>query len=715
MQVLKNKTIRKGDHKVKITIKKIVGVFLALCMLAITTVSVSAAAPNATYTYWYDVSSANKSVYSRAMFEATKSFDSASIGVSPFTKINYICTDDTEKLYILDSDSRVVVLNDKYEFIKEIGYVGEGESYKDANSLYVHSDGTIYICDTEGHRILHINFDGEIIKIVTLPDSPLIPDDFNFRPTRVAVDSHGYMYVVSEGSYYGALLYGTEGEFLGFYGANNVTTDLSSVLTNIKNRIFPNNVKNSKSIKKLPYCFVDIDIDNNDFVYTSNGYTSDSKGKTGQIRRLSPGTGANILDSGDVIFTDYRINRVQGTTFYRQNVFDVAVDSRGFIYGLESTYGKIFLYDNSCRTLSVFGGGMNEGSQLGTFVYAQALAIKQDGNVILVADSGTNMITEFTINSFGIKVKEMTDRTLKGKYEGTIEGWTEVLEQDSNFQPAYGGLARAYLIEGDYENAMKYAKLGYDRETYGIAFETVRTNFINEHFALIFILVILVIFVAIALLVVSSKKKINFIKNRELKLMLTTAIHPANNFTDIKEKQLGSIPLCIILLAAYYVVTVLQTLAGGFLFTKYDPASFNSIWVFVRTIGLVVLWVISNWMVCTLLGGKGKLKEIVIVTCYSLLPLIVSNLIRLVLSNVLLPSEAAFLGVLDTIAVLYFGLMLIIGLVKIHDFNAGRFIGTTVLSILGIAAIVFLIILIVILVQQFYGFIVTVFSELFSL
>ena len=128
-----------------------------------------------------------------------------------------------------------------------------------------------------------------------------------------------------------------------------------------------------------------------------------------------------------------------------------------------------------------------------------------------------------------------------------------------------------------------------------------------------------------------------------------------------------------------------------------------------------MLWIVANWMVCTLLGGKGKFREIIIVTCYSLLPLIVEKIIRLVLTNVLLPSEAAFLGILDTVALLYFGLMLIIGLIKIHDFSFGRFIGTTVLSVAGIAAIVFLIIMIVILIQQFWGFIITVGSELLTL
>jgi hypothetical protein len=58
---------------------------------------------------------------------------------------------------------------------------------------------------------------------------------------------------------------------------------------------------------------------------------------------------------------------------------------------------------------------------------------------------------------------------------------------------------------------------------------------------------------------------------------------------------------------------------------------------------------------------------------------------------------------------------MITGLLKIHDFGMGRLVGTSVLSLAGIAAIVFLAITIVILVQQFGGFIVTVITEVLTL
>ncbi len=699
---------------IKRFLRSIFAIGLVLLLVVASSVVASAEVPYDSYTYWSDVGSENKAVYNRPMYSAEMSIDALSLGIEPLSKINDITVDSNGNLYVLDNKSRIIVLDNNYNFVQEIGLINEEESYDEAKSLYIATDNTIYICDTEGGRILHINPTGELIDIIKLPKSLLIPDDFEFRPINMVIDNYGYTYILSDGSYYGALLYDVDMQFLGFYGANTVNATIGNVLSNIKNRIFPNNVKIEKSSKRLPFCFVDLAIDNKGFIYTSTGYTNNER--KGQVRKLGPGIGNNILNSDDISFVDYKVNTSYNDgSVSKQDIFDIEVDDNGFVYGLESAFGKVFLYDPSCRTISVFGGGMGFGSQLGNFVTVSALAIKDNGSEVLVADGGTNKITLFKITDYGTKVKKLINLTLKGEYSEAKEGWEKVIALDNNFQPAYGALARAYINDGDYDTALELAKKGYDRETYAIAFEYKRSELISENFALIFIAIALFVVLLIVFLVISGRKKITFIRNKQLSLMFSVLPHPSNAFTEIKEKKQGSLILCIILVIAFYVTSILKTLKGGFLFTIYDPASFNSIWLFVKTAGLVILWVVANWMVCTLLGGKGRFKEIAIVTCYSLLPLIIEGIINIALTNVLLPSEASFLNILSVIAMLYFVMLMIIGLLKIHDFNMGRLLGTSVLSIAGVAAIIFLAIAVVILIQQFGGFIATVVTEILTL
>lgn len=688
---------------------RLFAVILAICLVASAVTAVSAAAPTDSYTYWTNVGSQRKSVYSKAMYDVDSVVDVTKLGVQRLSQITSICKDNNDNIYILDSASRIVILDNNFNLVKEIGLINGTISYNNSKGIY-YKDDIIYICNTEGANIYMIDLDGNLIDTITLPESNLIPDDFVYKPTKITRDDNGYMYVVSEGCYYGSLLYAPDRSFLGFYGSNTVNATIASVFTNISNRLFPNAEKHASQIKKLPFSFVDITIDNEGYIYTSNGFTdTTTASRNAQIRRLSPGGGTNILNS-KVNFTDTEI--IWFDNFQKQDLCDIEVDSNGFIYALESRFDKIFIYDEDCRVLNIFGGGMGAASQVGTFTNSCAIALIEDGDKILVADADNNYLTVFQINEYGKKVKELDVLTLNGEYDKIQEGWLEVLEQDSNSQLAYSGIANSYLEEENYAEALKYAKLGYDKETYAVAFEYVRKDFISDNFNWIFAIVVVVVIGAIAFMFVTNKKKIVFIKNQSLNLMLTTMVHPSNNFTDIKEKKLGSIPLCFLLMVLYYVVTVMKTISGGFLFSNYDPTSFNSILVLVRSIGLVVLWIIANWLVCTLLGGKGKLKEIMIVTCYSLLPLILEGVIYIILSNVLLPAEASFLGILTTIATIYFGIMLVIGMLKIHDFSMGKFIWTTILTVLGMAIIIFLLIMLIILVQQFGAFLITLITEI---
>ena len=694
-------------------------VFLALICLASSAFGICASAeeqvPFEGYTYWEDISEERKSVYSRPMYEADFVIDSVSLGIEPLTQINDVCVGGGN-IYILDNSSRIVILDSSYNFMSEINSItmqdGSLYDFTGSQSLYIHSDGTFMLCDTDHAQVIRVDQTGRAIDIYTLPDSPLIPDGFVFKPLKAVMDSHGYLYVLSDGSYYGALLYAPDKSFMGFYGANEVTTGIASTIQNIIDRVFPNNVKKSASERTLPYSFVDIVIDGNDFVYTATGKT-DTYDRVGQIKKLNPGTGNNILDSEDVNFTDDAFNTTfNNGTQIEQDIVGLEVTDDGFVYCLESQFGRVYLYDRSCRMLTAFGGGLGEGEQVGTFSAANSLAL--NGADVLVSDKLKNSLTVFKINDFGKKVMGLIDITLDGEYLEARDGWREVIALDRNFQPAYNGIARAYLTEKNYKAAMDVAKEGYDRETYELAFEMYRKDLLKQNFWIFFAAVVVIVSGLVALRIIIRRKQLKVIRSRQLSLMFSTLIHPVNSFDLIKEKKQGSLVISAVLIALFYVTAVLQVLCGGFLFTYYDPENFNSLWVLIRSAGVVLLWIISNWMICTLMQGKGTMREICIVTSYSLLPIIIERFLRLIFTNVLLPSEAMFLNGFDAVAIGFTGILLIIGLMKIHDFSMSRLIGSSLLSVIWLAVLIFLIILVCMLVQQLGGFIVTVVLELIS-
>lgn len=663
--------------------------------------------PYETYTY-VETDSVLTAVYTKPMYEISAVLDSSHLGIEKLTSVADVSA-SSDKLFLLDSEqSRLVILNNDYSLFAD--YKGiSGEDFTGAQGVFA-ADSAVYIADTEHARVLVCDYSGRLVKEILLPDSPLIPDDFRFRPIKIAVDSEGYVYVLSEGSYYGAILYSPEGEFLGFYGSNTVASTLTTKLLSLWERLTTTNEKRANQVSRLPYQFTDMYVDSDGFIYTSTGKTESAQIQTGVIRMLSP-SGTNILDSDEVVFGEQQLasSGNAGYNIPAQSLDGLCVDGNGYIYTFDVTYGKIYVYDNECNMLNAFGGGLSFGKQKGTF--RQISAIDIFGDDVVVSDSVKNSLTVFRLTEYGSMLKQAQSLTLSGDYVKAKELWQQVYAQDRNCQLALVGLAKAEYAEGNYQAAMEYSEMGYDRDTYSEAFQRVRKEYLHNNFTWIAIIAVTVIAAAGALLYVKKKKEIVVIKKRETYLYLRSVPHPAAVFTELKQKGGWSVKWAVISLLLFYISEAVKSMFGSFIFVSSSAGSLNSIILFVKTFGLVLLWTVVNWAVCTLFSGIGKLKEIFCVAAYALLPMIAGNVIYAVLTHFFVPSEVAFLSVLMTVLGIYTIFIIIVGTIIIHDFSFGRFIGTTLLTFLGIAIIIFVFVIIVILVQQLAAFFATVYQE----
>ena len=137
------------------------------------------------------------------------------------------------------------------------------------------------------------------------------------------------------------------------------------------------------------------------------------------------------------------------------------------------------------------------------------------------------------------------------------------------------------------------------------------------------------------------------------------------------------------ILAAFYITTILKTTSSGFLFRPLSENSINSLLVFARTIGFVILWSVTNWAIATLFGGIGKFREIYLVITYSLFPVVIGNTVYIVFSHMLNLTEGEFLTIFLVFTELLAVFMVIVGSVIIHDISFGKFVGIAVMTILG--------------------------------
>lgn len=699
--------------------KKIIAVIISVLLL-LGGLSVSAAdfdmesLPYESYTYWSD-NGDRFLAGNRPMYEVEGTYSGSDIGVSPLVEPTDIVTDKNGTLYILDgTNSRIVITDSSLTLKGEITAFGD-KSFKGAKGMTVSDSGDIYVADTENSRVIVGGADGTLKAELFCPDDEIIPDDFMFNPVQVTVDKNGYLYVMSDGSFYGALVYAPNGSIEGFFGANRVNASVGDLLDTLWTRWFMTDEQRASQIQKIPYQFSDLVADDTGLLYTTTGSLSSWGSQTGQIRCLGPGgtnvmknrIGRDAVDSDSFNFADLGVASL-AVGQRVQNFVSLDVEN-GYIYALDQTYGKVFVYSQSCELLTVIGGGVKEGVQKGTFENAVAVAVFND--TIYVLDSVKGNVTVFGMNEYGGLVKQATKLTGTGKYVEAAPIWNKVISLDRNNQLAYRGLARDALAKGEYEAAMDYAKLGLDRGIYDQAFEYVRNSFLEKYLNLIIILSVVFVAAVVVFVILKRKKRIATIEAPRLSIALGATFHPFENFRAVRYKGQGSVMIATVILALFYISGVLYDFYCGFAHSSFNAENYNSLLTFIGTVGVVILWVMCNWAVSVLAEGKGKLKEVFIVACYSLVPQIVSSIVCLILSNVLLIKEATAITVISTVALILTGLLLCIGTMIVHEFDFFKFLLTTVISLVAMAIVIFLAFMIIILLQQFFAFIRTVFIE----
>ena len=625
--------------------------------------------------------------------------------------------DKNGNCFILSEDGIIVEFDRQFKFVKyhePVDNSGKPYDFYGAKGIYV-NDGEIYIADTMNSRVVCFK-DNKALKEIVMPESALIPSDFVFSPTKVEKDSKGYLYVISEGSYYGAVMYDPDGEFAGFYGANTVSAGVLSTIGYIWDTLTSNDTKRAKKVKTLPFQFVDICIDNKDFVYTCTGLTSDTN-STGQIRMLSPG-GSNILyrrqhngsrvGSSSFVFgeTDYakRLNKK-----IDQDFESIKVDENGFIYALDLTYGLIYVYDTDCNLLTAFAGGRGNGKQNGVFPSPVALSLY--GNRVYVADSLENSVTVFSMTDFGNDLFSAQKKTLESKYSESEELWRKVLKKDSHNQLALRGMAKVCYIKGDYQKALEYSEEGLDYVIYGQALKMVQDEFINKNFTWLFLGAIAVIALIIVLIIYKKKKQIRLIKNGKLKMFFNGFLHPFDAYNAVRYKNMGSLKIALVMTVLYFVSSVLTVLCCNFRYTSFDTTTFSSTFQLVKSVGLIILWSLANWGVSVLLQGIGKFKHVFIVTAYSVLPIIIYNFISIPVSYLITSPTSTLMDGMSLVAMFWTGIVLTIGLMIIHNFTFPRFLASVAIGLFFMLLIILIVFIFGILITQLWGFVVTIFME----
>lgn len=187
--------------------------------------------------------------------------------------------------------------------------------------------------------------------------------------------------------------------------------------------------------------------------------------------------------------------------------------------------------------------------------------------------------------------------------------------------------------------------------------------------------------------------------------------HPVDGWQTFKQEKKAKMWAALSIIALYVIMKMVEFKYLGQVLNTNNPHKFNSITILVYGAVPPILLSIANWSVTTLMDGKGKMKEIFMMACYSYFPVMIIGFLNIVISNFVTVDEAQFLTLLTILGWVLTGFMALTGLISIHEYGLGKVLLSVLATIVATAIIVFLALLIFNLAEQIYAFIYQVYKE----
>lgn len=433
-----------------------------------------------------------------------------------------------EEFWVADTqNSRILRLNKDLQLIGCYTGVDSSESGKASFNapagMFVkveeNGDVILYVGDTQNSRILKCKIvDGlhcECLLEIGKPDSAIYSSKSNtFLPEKILVDGADNIYAVCTSLNAGSAQFNYKGEFQGFYGANRVEVTAEIIRRQVW-RIFASDEQLKSMESAAPTEYKNFDIDAEGFIYTC---TEAANTTTDAVKKLNA-AGYNIWNNdagneyhfGDIV-TGSTYDAATNTN-YTTRLTDLDIDKDGFINILDYSTGRVFVYDEFCSLVTIFGTKNNNSDQKGSFNAPNAVETAY-GNVYVV-DGSKNDITVYSTTLYGSYLKQAVLLYDDGSYEDAEPYWQEVLDRNGTCSFALLGLGKAALNKGEYKLAMEYFEDCYAQRSYDRAFKYYREQWLQDNFILVFVVIVaLLIFIA----VFSTLKKKGIIKKRVRKV-----------------------------------------------------------------------------------------------------------------------------------------------------------------------------------------------------
>lgn len=191
-----------------------------------------------------------------------------------------------------------------------------------------------------------------------------------------------------------------------------------------------------------------------------------------------------------------------------------------------------------------------------------------------------------------------------------------------------------------------------------------------------------------------------------------TISHPMDGFYWIRHAEKGSVPIAILLVIVFSISFSINRLLASFVVNDIDPRTIDS---FNELIGILIFFLlicVSNWSITCLMNGEGRMKDIAIAIGYSTLPISTVLLAGTVISQVVADDEQAFYTILLVIGIAYGLILMLIGIMQVHNYTLGKTLITLFLTFVAMLIIIFVVLLLTNMLGMVWVFFRSIYTEI---